>query len=325
MTSTTRLPGAFDSAAYGGPGWSPRTARHDAELGTVWGDCGIDSEYATLRAVLLHRPGQELRADDPNAVQMLDRIDVGRAQAQYDALVHAYTEADVRVHLVDPAGPPSPNLMFVADLMLMTPDGAILARPASTVRAGEERQVARRLADLGIPIVRSLRGRATFEAADAAWLDPDTVLLGRGLRTNADGVSQVRSVLEEMGRAVIVVDLPYGTMHLMGMVRFGGPRLAFAWPRRTPFAAVEALRARGFDVVFVPDETEANQGKAFNLVTLGPGKVLMAAGNPITLAFYESHDVQCVTVELDELAKAAGAAGCMTGILARDLVARPSL
>ena len=48
--------------------------------------------------------------------------------------------------------------MFVADLMFMTPEGAILGRPASTVRAGEERLVARRLAELGVPILRVVRG-----------------------------------------------------------------------------------------------------------------------------------------------------------------------
>lgn len=309
------------SAAYGGPGWSPRTTAHINELGTIWQTCGVDSEYGTLQSVLLHRPGDELRADDPNAVQMLDRIDVGRAQAQFDALSDAYAGAGVTVHALEPTGSPSPNQMFLADLMFMTPEGAILARPASTVRAGEERQVARRLAELGVPIVRSLRGHATFEGADAAWLDPNTVLLGRGLRTNAEGIAQVRSILEEMGRTVIVVDLPWGTMHLMGMVRFGGPKLAFAWPRRTPVAAVEALRTRGVEVALVPDEREADHGKAFNLVTLGPGKILMAAGNPVTQAFYESHGVECVNVELDELAKAAGAAGCMTAILARTPVA----
>jgi N-dimethylarginine dimethylaminohydrolase len=48
--------------------------------------------------------------------------------------------------------------MFMADLMFMTPEGMILARPASDVRAGEERQAARKLAELGIPIVRSISG-----------------------------------------------------------------------------------------------------------------------------------------------------------------------
>jgi len=45
-------------------------------------------------------------------------------------------------------------LMFVSDLMFMTPEGVFLARPASTDRVGEERRVARRLTELGVPILK---------------------------------------------------------------------------------------------------------------------------------------------------------------------------
>ena len=85
------------------------------------------------------------------------------------------------------------------------------------------------------------------------------MLIGRGLRSNAEGIAQVGALREEMGVAVIVVDLPFGTMHLMGTLRFADRDLAVGFPRRVPFAAVEALRARGFEVVFLPDEAEAEE------------------------------------------------------------------
>ena len=130
----------FDSAAYGGPGWQGRTRSHRAEIGDLWAASGIESEYGALRSVLLHRPGEEQAAalEDPNAVQMLEPLDLGLAGAQLDAMAEAYRANGVEVRYVDPAGPPTPNQMFCADLFVMTPEGAILARPASTVRAGEE-------------------------------------------------------------------------------------------------------------------------------------------------------------------------------------------
>jgi len=203
--------------------------------------------------------------------------------------------------------------------MFMTPEGAILGRPASTVRAGEERFVARQLAELSIPILRSVRGRGTFEGADAAWIDPQTVLLATGLRTNAKGAAQVAGLLREMGAGVLHIGLPYGTMHLMGQLRFAGRDLAIGWPGRVPYAAVEALQARGYTVLFLPDEREAVHGMALNFVTLGPRRILMAAGNPITQAFYEAAGITCHTVEVDELIKAAGGIGCLTGILEREM------
>ncbi len=307
------------TAAYGGAGWSPRTASLRQEIGGVWGTCGVATEWSPLEAVLLHRPGQELdELTDPDQAQMLAPLDADRARQQHDDLAQAYRDAGVTVHYVEPAETPPPNLMFVADLMFMTPEGAILGRPASTVRAGEERWVARRLADLGVPILRSVRGRGTFEGADALWIDPQTALVTTGMRTNAEGAAQVAGLLREMGVEVIQVGLPYGAMHLMGTLRFADRDLAIAWPGRVPYAAVEALRARGYTVAFIPDTEEAVRGMALNFVTLGPRRILMAAGNPNSQAFYEDAGITCHAVEVDEILKAAGGIGCATGILERE-------
>lgn len=306
------------AAAYGGPGWSPRTLALRDEIGRLWAPCGVAAEWTTLRAVLLHRPGPELAAADPDAAQQLETIDYELAAAQHDALAAAYRDTGVSVDYVEPPGRTQPNLMFVADLLFMTPAGAIVGRPASTVRAGEERWIARRLADLGIPILRTVAGRGAFEGADAAWLDEGTVLLATGLRTNAEGAAQVAATLAEQGIDVVSAGLPYGAMHLMGTLRFPAPDLAIAWPGRVPYAAVEALRARGCRVLMMPDEEKARRRVALNFVTLGPGEILMPGGHAATRRFYEAAGITCREVEIDELAKAAGGIGCLTGILWRD-------
>ena len=310
----------FAAAAYGGAGFSPRSATHREEIGTLWAACGLDSEWAPLKAVLLHAPGPELDAtiDDPNAAHMLAPLDLNKARAEHEALAQAYRDHCVAVHQVEPPGPVPPNLMFCADLFVMTPEGAILARPASTVRAGEERWVARRLADLGVPILKTLTGHAVFEGADLMWLEPQAAMIARGLRTNQAAIDQIGHLLGEIGASLLAVDLPTGTMHLMGMLRIVDRDLAVAWPRRTPHAAVAALRERGCEVAFLPEAEEAERNRALNFVTLGPRKILMVAGNPATQAFYESLGIDCITTPAAELAKAAGAIGCLTGVLARE-------
>lgn len=309
-------------AAYGGEGWLPRTQTLQQELGTLWRACGINSEWAPLKTVLLHTPGDELNAslNDHDAIQMLEPLDVPKAQAQHAAIAAAYERLGVKVCLVAPDEPAKPNQMFVADLMVSTPEGAIIARPASTVRAGEERWVARRLANMGVPIVRTVRGRGTFEGADAMWLRPDVAIIGRGLRTNDEGAAQVSSTLQEMGAEVVQVDLPYGSMHLMGMLRIADKDLALAYPTRLVHRGIEALKRCGYQVAFIPASDELVKGASFNFVSVGPREILMAAGNPVSQTFYESLGIRCHTVDVSELRKAAGAIGCLTGIVERELV-----
>ena len=312
----------FGTAAYGGEGWSPRTRTLADELGDVWAPAGIDSEWRTLTSVVLHRPGDELRASDtdPDAIQMLAPVDIARAAQEHRQMSEVFSNAGVTVHEVlpnPPEGKVSPNQMFCADLMFATPEGVILARPASTVRAGEERYVARRLGDLGVPIVRSISGRGTFEGADAMWLDASLAVVGCGHRTNEEGARQIREVLAGQGAQTLIVDLPFGTMHLMGMLRIVDRDLAIAWPRRTPFRLVEQLKRLGYRVAFLPEGDDNDMNRAMNFVTLGPRRVLMNGGYDEYQGFLERLGVDCLTVTARELVKAAGGFGCLTGVLER--------
>lgn len=306
----------FSCAAYGGPGWDQRLSSHANEMGTLWHG-GIDSEWRELRAVLLCRPGTEIVVDDPNAAQQLEKLDLGRAQAEHDQLAQAYRLAGVEVLATPSTQTPTPNRMFCADLFVMTPQGAILARPASSVRSGEEVATAQALAAARVPILRTLTGTATFEGADLLWVDAETALIGRGLRTNQAAIEQILALCAEIGVKLIAVDMPFGTMHLMGMLRIADRNLAIAWPRRTLHAAVMLLRDHGYRVEFLPDMDEAQSNRALNFVTFGPRKILMPTGNDTIRAWYESLGIEVSETPMFELRKAAGAVGCLTGIVAR--------
>ncbi len=298
-------------------------AAHGDEIGSLWAACGIDSEWRRLTAVALCRPGAEIAVEDIDASQFLDALDPGRAQAEHDALADAYRAEGVEVIAVGevprPKLQPWPNRMFCADLMVMTPQGAILGRPASTVRAGEEVAVAAALAHARVPILKTLTGQATFEGADLMWLDGETAIIGCGLRTNRQAIDQIATLMAEIGCGLIAIDLPFGAMHLMGMLRIADADLAIAWPRRTPHAAVMALRERGYQVAFLPGEDEALSNRALNFVTLGPRRILMPAGNPGVRGFYQGLGVEVIETPMGELRKAAGAVGCLTGVIGREM------
>ncbi|MEM6971376.1 MAG: amidinotransferase [Pseudomonadota bacterium] len=309
----------LDAAAYGGAGWQPRETTHAEEIGGLWRASGIASEWASLDSVLLSPPGAALAAaaGDPDAAQLLAPVDLTRAVAEHAALAGCYADASVSVIEIAPSAT-HPNQMFCADLFAMTPQGAILARPASRVRAGEEVAVAAALAGAGVPILATLTGRATFEGADLMWLAPDRALIGLGQRTNDAAARRIGGILGEIGVTLETVDLPIGTMHLMGMLRILGPDLAVGWPRRLATRAVAMLAESGIDTAFPdPAIAEAEMNTGMNVVTLGPRRILMPAGQPAMRAFYEGLGVQVMQTGMAELSRAAGAVGCLTGIVGR--------
>lgn len=308
------------SAAYGGTRWSPRLTTLADEFGSIWGPWGVGSEIGTLRAVLMRRPGMELDdITDFEAMQMRSDLNPNLARSQHDALADTYREHGVDVHYVEPTDPAKPNAMFMRDLMLMTPSGAILARPASTVRAGEERWVAAALADLGVPILMSVHGDGTFEGADCCWIDDDLCVLAEGLRTNRAGAEQVEWMLRSIGvREVVRVGLTLGAMHLDGCLSILDRDLAVVWPHRTPLAVVRTLRDREYRVIEVLDADEATSQLPLNGVVLAPGKLLMPAGGSRHRRLFEDAGVECIPVEIDELIKAGGGIHCMTAFLKRD-------
>jgi N-dimethylarginine dimethylaminohydrolase len=130
----------------------------------------------------------------------------------------------------------------------------------------------------------------------------------------------VGQTLREIGVETIQVDLPHGCMHLMGTVRIVDGNLAYCRANRTPWTAVQVLREMGYEVRFFPDEGECRSTMGHNFVVLGPRKILVPAGNPTSVEAYESAGVECVVVEVDELAKGAGAIGCLTGVVHRESV-----
>jgi N-dimethylarginine dimethylaminohydrolase len=169
-----------------------------------------------------------------------------------------------------------------------------------------------------VPVLMTVHGRGTFEGADVTWVDRDLCFLAEGLRTNEEGADQVERILREIGVEVVRVGLPYGAMHLDGLLNILDRDLAVIWPRRTPYKIVQTLRRRGFQFIEVEDEEEAQHCLPMNFVALAPGEIVMPAGGDRLRQRYEEAGVTCHAVEIAELIKAGGGIHCMTGFLARD-------
>ncbi len=304
-------------AQEGGTGWESHGADFVEDMPAIWGDWGVSSEYGKLHAVLLHRPGPEVDGvDDYNTALWNAPMDGAVARQQHDTLADLYRANGVAVYYVENGRPDKPNSHFVRDLMLMTPQGAIVTRPPSRIRAGEERFVADALGRIGVPILMTVHGEGTFEGADVALVDPHLAFLATGLRTNKAGADQVEWALRQVGYTTVVrLQLPYGTVHLDGVLSLLDRDLALVRFRETPSDAVHALRERGCRIIDRPTEDVHMAG---NIVALAPGHLLLPAGNPRTKALLEKAGCTIIKVELREIQKSGGSIHCMTGFLKRD-------
>ena len=321
MTSRNKRETTAPPATYGGTGWQHRIETLDQEIAAakLWRHSGSQSEWGVLQEVVLSLPGEELNfSGSPNDYLMLARPDLDVLRRQTSALVAFYEGQGVTVHLAKPSASPPPNFLFMRDLFWATPHGVVLARPAAQQRAGEERFAAETLAKLGVPMIFHPHGGATFEGADALWLDEKTVLLGVGVRTNQEGARQVASLLGDLGIAVQEVALPPGVQHLLGVVNFVDRKLVVLHGGKASPALQEFLASRGVTGILLPPDEELLQRLGMNFVTLGPRRIVMPAGCPGIKKRLAGEGIEILEMEVGEYLKAAGGLACLTGILKRD-------
>jgi hypothetical protein len=160
------------------------------------------------------------------------------------------------------------------------PEGAILAQPASPVRAPEARFAQAALAELGIPIIRALTGSATMEGADCLWLDAQTVVIGEGIRTNAAGARCLAEALAPMEVTVRSVPVPPGAQHLLGVVVPLDRDLAVVDSERVSPQLAGLLRDHGVQTISLPPDAENRERRGMNGVVLGPREWVMPEGCP---------------------------------------------
>ena len=278
---------------------------------------GAQSMTAPLRRVLMRRPGPEMAAADPARWHYTSAIDLEEARSAHDAFADALRAWDVEVLYHEEPLPEHADSVFVFDPALVTDRGTLLLSMGKELRRGEEEPLARTLQACGVPIYGRLEGTARCEGGDTMWLDHDTLAVGRGFRTNAEGVRQLRALLAPLGVTVLDYDLPYFTgpeacLHLLSLISPVDEGLAVAYPPLMPTAFWEELKRRGVRLFEVPEE-EFARTQATNVLCVAPRRVIMLAGSPVTQGLLEEAGCEVVTFPGEPLSfKAEGGPTCLT-------------
>jgi N-dimethylarginine dimethylaminohydrolase len=307
-----------DIDAIPGERWFPKETSFKDEMKVLWGDWGVSSEVNPLKAVLMRRPGREIENFDYRQVRFKAPVDPELIRRQHDELASIYRAHGVRVYYVEEQLENRPNALFMRDLMFMTPEGAIVTRPAMSERRGEEKAVHKTLADLGVPILQTIHGDGIFEGANAMWVDRETVILATGSRTNRSGYEQVETTLRRLGVTQVVhMQIPYGHAHIDGLLNLASHETAMIHPPQVPYDVCHVLISKGFKILETPSQTEAKETFGVNFVAIKPGLVVQPEGNPRCREVLEENGVKVIPVEVGEIMKGWGAIHCVTAFLKR--------
>jgi N-dimethylarginine dimethylaminohydrolase len=277
---------------------------------------GCQSMVDPLKRVLVRRPDEAFGNADPAKWHYVSQPDLEKARAEHDALVANLQSAGCEVLYHEAELPEHADAIFTHDPVIVTDKGSIILRMGKPERRGEETAIERTLLDLEVPTLAVLEGDATAEGGDLMWIDHDTLAVGRGFRTNAEGLRQLTAALRPIGVETVEVQLPHGDgpescLHLMSMISMLDHDLAVVYMSLLPVPFVELLANRGIELVEVPDAEYATMGP--NVLALAPRRCLMIEGNPVTRSRLETAGCEVLTYTGDELSlKAEGGATCLT-------------
>jgi N-dimethylarginine dimethylaminohydrolase len=285
------------------------------ELGRTF---GCASATRTLRRVLVRPPhAEELAAWRDSGWRA--EPDPGAITEEHAELCALLSGAGAELVLADHPVPGDPDAIYAYDPALMGPDGAMLLRIGKPGRVPEAEALVPALTKAGVPIGARMEAPATADGGDMFWLDDRTLLVGRGYRTNDEGVDAIRAFLPRAD--VLAFDLPHlrgraEVLHLMSLVSPLDEDLVVAYRPLLPVRLVELFERRGIEIVDVPDDEFETMGP--NVLALAPRVGLALERNRETRRRLERAGVTMHVYEGAELSKGDGGPTCLTCPLLRD-------
>jgi N-dimethylarginine dimethylaminohydrolase len=284
------------------------------------------SESGTLARVLLKHARDAFRdqgaaEEEWEALHFTAQPDVERAVDEYERFTAMLRASGTEIVFLDRADRTSLDSIYVRDASIVCDRGAILCRMGKRQRQGEPAAQEAAFGRMGIPVVGTIEPPGTLEGGDVAWLDERTLAVGRGYRTNDEGIAQLRQLLGDTIDDLIVVPLPHwrgpgDVFHLMSIISPVDRDLAVVYSPLLPVPFREQLLERGISLVEVPDQEFDTMG--CNVLAIAPRRSMMVQGNPITHARLERAGCEVLEYEGTEISlKGGGGPTCLTRPLAR--------
>ena len=223
-------------------------------------------------------------------------IRFAKAQTQWAAYVAALEAEGFGTREIE-ADDKYPDSVFIEDTVVMLGQVAVITSPGANSRRGEEDAVVELAGELGLE-TRHIRLPGTLDGGDVLKVGT-TIYVGRGGRTNAEGIRQFRAIATELGHAVVAVPVTKA-LHLKSAVTALPDGTVIGHPT---LVDNPSIFARYLEVPEV-------EGVA--VVVLTNNSVLMSASAPKTAAMIEELGYRVTTVDISEFEKLEGCVTCLS-------------
>ncbi|MDX8444485.1 dimethylarginine dimethylaminohydrolase family protein [Mesorhizobium captivum] len=280
---------------------------------------GSQSMAAPLRRVLMRSAANAMRDANRVAWHYGPGFNPAKAASQHAVLAELVLASGAEIEWIEDKADGLSDSVFTHDPSLMTDRGALILSMGKPLRAGEPSLHEETYRRLGIPILGRVEAPGQVEGGDCVWVDARTLAIGRGVRSNQEGIQQVSNLLTPLGISVYGFDLPLwqgeeACLHLMSVISPLADDLALVYSPLLPAPFYQMLKARGIRLVEGDaDEFAASNGLSLNVLPTSPLKVIAVAGFPKTKAAMEAAGCTVEIFEADALCIACeGGPTCLT-------------
>ena len=288
---------------------------------------GCQSMSAKIKRILLKRPedafiSQENLKENYEAFAYLDCPDYEKALKEYEAFEAIIKGQVEELYFLPCAKETGLDSIYTHDALKVTEKGAIYFNVGKKLRIKEAAATATFLESIGIPTLGYIKSPGTMEGGDVVWLDENTVAIGRGYRTNDEGIRQFKALVKDFIKNVIVVPLPHADgpeacLHLMSIISMVDEDLAVVYSKYMPVFFRELLVDRGVKLLEVSDEEYDKLGS--NVLALAPRKCLVLKGCPEIKSKLLEEKVEVFEYEGRNISwLGTGGATCLTAPLLRE-------
>ena len=226
---------------------------------------GVSSMTNRLATVGMLKPMKALKTADPKKWHYGNSFDPAKIDNNYSSFTKILTDLDVKILWMNPKKNEIADSVFTYDASFMTPKGAILLSPGKPLRKGEEKIHEAFYKKNNIPIIGRLSGSAIAEGGDIFWVDKKTVAIGKGFRTNQEGIEQIQRILNAFNVMVVSFDLPF--FRIRGLPSFdvahkrSGHNKALTYKSLLPIGLVQLLEKKANLIEAPEDEFISGESK----------------------------------------------------------------